>query len=132
MDVPSNYKNQHLRFQVIMYMIDHAEELLPLVKDQLAGIYGEPVDPAEAGAHTGPFSYCSYLNFMLNDVAWGDQVFLMCAACMWDLKITILNGEELNEIRLRHNLALSRAVDIVLVHNGHSHYSKASKFYFLT
>jgi hypothetical protein len=133
MDIPAEYKNQHLRYQTLMYMIEHAASFFPLVKDQVAGIYGVPAeDPDAGGAHPGPFSYASYLNYLMCETTWGDEVFLMALACMFDLKVTVLNGIMLNEIRLRHQLPLSRAVDLVLIYNGSSHYSKASEYAFLS
>ena len=56
----------------------------------------------------------------------GDETFTAALSIMWQLATTILNAEDLYEIRLRHGRPLGDA-DLVVVHCGQNHYVGACK-----
>ena len=68
-----------------------------------------------------PISYREYLKLMLKRGTWGEDVVLHSLACLFDIRITVVNSASLEEYRYRHNLPLHRA-DVVLIYNGANHY----------
>ena len=68
-----------------------------------------------------------YLRKMLKRSFWGEDVVLYALSCLFDLKITVVNGSTLDEHCFRHNQPLA-AVDVVLVYNGHNQYIYAGRW----
>ena len=69
----------------------------------------------------GPFSLASYMQHVLTNGTWGDDIVLQLISCLWQISITILKANGLGEIRIRHNMRISK-VDLVVVHAGGDHY----------
>ena len=69
----------------------------------------------------GPFSLHSYMQHILKNGTWGDDIVLQLISCLWQISITILKADGLGEIRIRHNMRISK-VDLVVVHAGGDHY----------
>ena len=93
--------------------------------------------------HPGPFSFKEYLEYVLLDTTWGDELH-DCGHVneMADCTITVVHAgsseedeypgqkkDPLRESRVRHNRPLEE-VDLVLVYCGHNHYVGASKYLF--
>ena len=62
-----------------------------------------------------------FMKLVATDGAWGDENVLHLISCLWQISITILDAESLGEIRIRHNMRISR-VDLVVVFVGGDHY----------
>ena len=69
----------------------------------------------------GPFSFHSYLQHLLTDRTWGDIHTLTILSCLWQVGITIVFTDHLNEHRIRHDKRLQDA-DLVVVFTGGNHY----------
>ena len=129
-DTPMEYTNSHLRRQVVYFMVAYKEFMLPHFEEWIKLIYGSSrLSPEEyqskkdAGNLTeldeedyncpGPFSYVEYLKALLKDDFYGDNIVLNVVSMMWNVGITVLNGKELNPIKIRHDKSLMNT-DIVL------------------
>ena len=115
----------HLSFflQNLVTMVVHAPELFPKVRLQIAGEYGIPDDPESPG----PFSYYSYIEFMMGKDTWADAVQAYVVAYQWNLRVTIYNIPSMSEIRLRHHKEMINA-DLILLYDGSRHYSAVCKY----
>ena len=69
----------------------------------------------------GPFSFHTYLQHLLTDRTWGDIHTLTILSCLWQVGITIVFTDHLNEHRIRHDKSLQDA-DLVVVFTGGNHY----------
>ena len=58
---------------------------------------------------------------------WGDLAVLYAVSCMFDARITYLNGATMTENRIRHNLTL-RYTDFALL-KANDHYSAIGTFH---
>ena len=77
----------------------------------------------------GPFSFVTYLKHILEPTTWGDQGLLTILSMMWQVTITILNAEDLSQIKIRHERPLSE-VHLVVVLAQRCHYLGTCKFSF--
>ena len=71
----------------------------------------------EADDHNtpGPFSYLGYMQALLKEGFWGDELCLALISMMWQISITVLKGETFHQIKFRHSEIL-KDTDLVLVH----------------
>ena len=104
-------------------MVLHARTLFPLLKEQIRGEYGLPDDEESEG----PFSYCSYIEYMSFRDTWADAVQGYVLAYQWNCRVTIYNIPSMSEIRLRHNKPMVDS-DIILLYDGRRHYSAVCKY----
>ena len=70
----------------------------------------------------GSLSFRQYLYWMSEMGFYADYPVLHALALMWGVRITVLNGLSLREVRILHNEKISRA-DIRLLYDGQGHYS---------
>ena len=75
----------------------------------------------------GPFSFASYLEHLLTDRTWGDVHTLTILSCLWQIGITVLYTNHLNEHRIRHNKMLKDA-DLVVVFSGGNHFLRSGEY----
>ena len=92
-DCPLEYQTIHLKHQLVMMMANHHNFLFPIFKASIATTYGLPRMPEEEylqkyndGTLTqdevddhntpGPFSYLGYMQALLQEGFWGDQLCL--------------------------------------------------------
>jgi hypothetical protein len=109
----------------INWMVENSSEFEPLIRDQIGGIYGVQEGGRDvAGQHRGPYSYRTYLKYMAGSNSWGDEITLLVISLLFDLKITVIHAAELNHVKIRHNDPTLDTVDLILLYNGTSHYSK--------
>ena len=105
----------------MQFAIEGQYFLVPAVMPQIQGLYRN-------GDFFFPVTFKEYLQYMLEDGVWGDQVALYLIARMWNMKISILvaGGQqvtaEIYEVPLHHQGGMVEA-DIMVVFNGHGHYS---------
>ena len=131
-DCPSEYQTIHLKCQLVMMLANHHTFLFPIFKASIAATYGFPrqleeeylqkyndgtLTQEEADDHNtpGPFSYLGYMNALLTDSFWGDELCLALISMMWQISIIVLKGETFHQIKFRHTELLKNA-DLVLVH----------------
>ena len=62
-------------------------------------IYGSGEDGG-----VGRFSVKTYMEYMVEDGTWGDNIMLGLICYMWGVRVSILLSESCAEICLRHNL----------------------------
>ena len=58
---------------------------------------------------------------MLEPTSWGDHGMILMVSMMWQLPITVLNAEGLEQLKFRHNRDLMDT-ELVLVYAGRAHY----------
>ena len=91
-------------------MANHNTFLFPILKASIATIYGFPrmseedylqkyndgtLTQNEADDHNtpGPFSYFGYMQALLKEGFWGDELCLALISMMWQISTTVLKGE---------------------------------------
>ena len=131
-DCPLEYQTIHLKCQLVMMMANHHTFLFPIFKASIATTYGFPrmseedylqkynggtLTQNEADDHNtpGPFSYLWYMQALLQEGFWGDELCLALISMMWQISITVLKGETFHQIKFRHSEIL-KDTDLVLVH----------------
>lgn len=117
---PAQYSNQMLRREVVMYMAMHADFVFPRIQGKLQDMYGYMGED-----NPGPFSYKGYLEYMLDDEAWGDLITAEILSLMWGCRVTVLLLPTLTEVRLRHQEDLKNS-HLVLILQG-NHYNSIGK-----
>ena len=105
-----------LAFYLATHMDQHQNGLIPLIH----GIYGAG-DP-----NTFPQSACSYLQEILHQEYWTDEIVLRVISLLFNLTITVIRTESGTQTRVRHDRDLAN-VDIVLLLAHPGHYSPAGK-----
>ena len=141
-DMPLEYVTPLMRRDLVVFLAEHAAYFLPKFEDWIKGCYGglrlskeEYEEKTKAGTITdyeetaynepGPFSYQEYLQYLLKDSTWGDEVLIVTMSMRWQIAITLVH-DDLRESRVRHDRPLEDA-DLVLVYCGGSHYVGACK-----
>ena len=131
-DCPVEYQTTHLKHQLVMMMANHHNFLFPIFKASIATTYSfarmseeeylqkyndGTLTQDEADDHNtpGPFSFLGYMEALLQEGFWGDELCLALISMMWQIPITVLNGETFHQIKFRHSEILKDA-DLVLVH----------------
>ena len=140
---PFEYQYQMLKRQVVLIITEHPQFFYDLLDDHIKGQYGHKGLPVEEFKKKlkecsltsaqkedqicpGPFSFCSFLEYILKDGTWGDHGMLLVISFMWQVKITVVTGEKLHQERIRHNSTM-RNSDILLVFCGGNHYVPIGK-----
>ena len=144
-DFPVEYVNLLFRRDLVCFIAENADFFLPEMEDHIKGCYGgirlskeeyEQKKKAktltkseeEEYHYPGPFSFKKYLEYILKDTTWGEELLIVAMSQRWQLAITVVHGESLRESRVRHNRPLDE-VDLVLVYCGNNHYVGASKYH---
>ena len=139
-DCPMEYTNTHLRRQLVMEMIRYKEFFLPHLTNAISGGYGGKLSADEyarrdrAGLLTaaarqayeepGPFSYLTYLEYILKRDSWGDEITLVVLSMVFQLRITVVTVPSLHGDPIWHTNSLDKS-DIVLLRSGGNHYLSA-------
>ena len=135
---PLEWSNAHLRHQVAAHIITHVQFLFPLIAVYIQGNYGHiRISQAEYntkmadGSITqqekedfealGPFYLVAYLQAMLKGDLYADEITLIVISMMWQVRVTVLNGETLHQIKIRHRNRLEK-VDLAVAHCSGNHY----------
>ena len=135
---PKEFTNMHLRHMIVSFICDRVDELFPMLKVSISGNYGHlrlseeefnrkraegtlTDQEKEEYEEPGPFSIASYLEALLRPSFYGEELCLRVLSMMFKVRITVLNGDTLIPIKVRHtNVALK--ADLVLVHVHGCHY----------
>ena len=125
----------HLRRFMVMKMCKHPQFFSKYLCKSLATHYG--LEKEKAGTISaqdaadqrlpGPFSFHSYLQHLNTDRAWGDVHTLTILSCIWQIGITVLFTNQLNEHRIRHDRKLKDA-DLVVVFTSGNHYMGCGEY----
>ena len=138
LQLPEEYRSNHLRFQLVHFMCKNHKFTFEVIEGPVKIQYGHSrlsqedylkktqdgtITPSEVENYTlpGPFSFQSFLKFMIEPNTWGDQTTILLLSMMWQLPITVLYGEELTQVPIRHD-KLINDVELLLVFVGRSHY----------
>ena len=131
-DCPLKYQTIHLKRQLVMMMANHHAFLFPILKASIATTYGFPrmseddylckyedgtLTQNEVDDHNtpGPFSYLGYMQALLKEGFWGDELCLALISMMWQISITVVKGKTFHQIKFRLSESLKNT-DLVLVH----------------
>ena len=142
-DCPKEYTNTHLRRQFVMGVLDDLEFFEIILRGHIAGNYGHVrLSAAEFKRKTddgtitqqereeynepGPFSFHTYLEYMLDRHSWGDEIVLVILSMLFQLRITVVNTNTLLSTQIRHSSPLHEA-DVVLLLAGGNHYMAAGE-----
>ena len=156
-DVPEEYRASHLRYQLGYWCTQNHLFTFNKLKMLLLAEYGHgrisraeylkridsednPLTEEEIEDYQkpGPFSFITYLKFLMEDSSWGDEGIITLIGMMWQCSITIIQVEKkapkhdrphkFLQLKIRHSKALED-VDLVLVYAGHSHYLGTCKYH---
>ena len=145
LDCPVEYTNMHLRRQLVWFLCHNIAFFYNLLIVHVKGNYGHiRLTPQEfkakeaAGTLTpleieeynepGPFSIVSYLESLLELSFYGEEIVVAATSMMWQLRITILASDTLQQTRVHHSNKLCNA-DAVLVRTRQLHYIPAGMFW---
>ena len=136
--------SMHLRRFMVMKMCKHPQFFSKFLCKSLATHYGldrmparELAEKEKAGTISaqdaadqrlpGPFSFHSYLQHLNTERSWGDVHTLTILSCIWQIGITVLFTNQLNEHRIRHDKKLKDA-DLVVVFTSGNHYMGCGEY----
>ena len=137
-DIKREFTTMHLRRLIVVMVSQYPTFFLHYLKRPIGLKYGMDrlsKKQIERGRKKGtvsqkdiedsklpcPFSLAFYMQHVLTNGTWGDDMVLQLISCLWQISITILKTNGLGEIRIRHNMRISK-VDLVVVHAGGDHY----------
>ena len=80
--------------------------------DSIKGVYGWPNQSED---EDGPFSFQSYLQFMLESKTWVDECLIQVLSTMWQTTITVVRAHDLTEVTVRHQKELTK-VDLLYLY----------------
>ena len=154
---PEEYREGHLRLQFVLWCCKYSEFTFNRLRTHIMVEYGHgrvsreeylermesednPLSDSEIEKYhkPGPFSFLSYLRYMMEPTSWGDEGTVSLVSMMWNITITVVEmepGEKLDDplkfiqLKLRHSRPLND-VDLVLVLAGHKHYLGTCKYIF--
>ena len=155
-DVPKEYRASHLRYQLGYWCTNNHEFAFNRLKMLILAEYGHPKisreeylkridseqnplteEEIEDYQKPGPFPFITYLKYLMQDSAWGDEGIITLIGMMWQCSITIIQvgkkapkhdqPHKFLQLKIRHSKPLDD-VDIVLVYAGHSHYLGACEY----
>ena len=108
-DCLKEYTNTHLRRQLVMEIVKHKEFFFLILQKCIAMNYG-PIRLAEEEYKSkcadnsitveqwhmyhgpGPFSFYTYLKYILNHSSWGDEITLILLSMMFQVCVTIVDS----------------------------------------
>ena len=135
---PREFTNTHLRWMLVLYMVDNFEMLWPLLHICILNNFGHTRlteeefqakaadgtimdEEREVYSEPGPLLVYAYLKNLLKPSFYGDELCLLVVTMIWKVHITALHAETLLAIKFRHMNQSMRA-DFILVHCTGSHY----------
>ena len=139
------FSNSHLRRMIICFIVDNFQLLWPMLHFAIKGNYGHlrPTtdqfrEKERLGTLTdrereeyfepGPFSVVTYLEQLMRPGFYGEEICLLIISMMWKIRITIINGQTLKPIKIRHRNPAMKA-NMALVHCNNAHYIPLCKFF---
>ena len=130
---PIEFTNTHLCRQLVMDVVRHKEFFLPQLQGFISGNYRVKLSKAEyehrekegllmaetrrAFTEPSPFSFITYLEYLLKHDLWGDEITLVVLSMLFQLWITIVTVPILHSEAICHTNTLEKS-DIVLLRSG--------------
>ena len=159
-DVPEEYRASHLRFQFVYFCVQNHAFTFKRLRVHIMAEYGHqkisreeylrrsqgdgpPLSDQEIARYQkpGPFSFCTFLKYMLQDDAWGDESVIGLIGMMWQITISMIQIEstapqkgkahKFIPLDFRHKRPLKK-VDVLLVFVGDNHYLGTCKYHSLS
>ena len=145
--LPTGVYQESLKVHVGVLHLFRAEELYPMLVCSISGNYGHiwlsPEEYRRKQASNqltaqerqdfnepGPFSIASYCEALLKSDFYGEELCLRLLSMMFKVCITVLDGDSLVGIRVRHQNAALNA-DAILIHISRCHYIAMGKSSFI-
>ena len=154
LDCPVEYTNMHLRRQLVWFLCHNIAFFYNLLIVHVKGNYGHiqvtpqfncscegelefkikeaagTLTPLEIEEYNepGPFSIVSYLESLLELSFYGEEIVVAATSMMWQLRITILASDTLQQTRVHHSNKLCNA-DAVLIRTRQLHYIPVGMFW---
>ena len=156
-DAPEEFREGHLRLQFVLWCCKYSEFTFHRLRIHIMVEYGHgrvsreeylermgsennPLSDSEIERYQkpGPFSFTSYLRYMMEPTSWGDEGTVSLISMMWNNTITVVEMEpgekpddphKFIQLKLRHSRELND-VDLVLVLAGQKHYLGTCKYIF--
>ena len=144
--VPFEFTNTHLRRWLVFKMAYvYPDFFFSILRGPIAEQYGlerytpeELARQQEAGLAVtesmlqaqklpGPFSFKSYLQYMLTGGSWGDEMIAAAFSLLTQTTVTIIDSKNLHEVRICHD-SLIDDVNVLLIHAGLLHYAGAGEY----
>ena len=75
----------------------------------------------------GPFSFISFLQFMLKPSTYADSHIIMVMSMIWNIRITVVYANNCHELRFRHHKRLAQADLVMVVCQETEHFVSAGK-----
>ena len=97
------FASMYIHRMAIRHFLEHYEQL----KENTS--FGIECEYGRVDSDIGPFSMKTWCEEMLKDKVYGDLCLLKLIASMWSIRITVLRGDTLEEIRIRHDSNLKDA-----------------------
>ena len=113
------YTAEHLKRQVVHFMVVHAKFFLKFCWKSILFIYN--LSNLAKG-----FSFRGYLEYLLERDTWGDEVVIAVCSMMWDLPASVLYPS-LQEFKIRHSHRDLEQVGLIVLYTGGVHYSAIGK-----
>ena len=144
LEVPEECRSNHLRYQSAFFITQHHKFCFDILEKLVRFEYGHPrltsqqyIRGMEEGTLSegqisdyqmpGPFSFVTYLRYIIEPSSWGDQGLLTILSMMWQLTVTVVNAEDLSQIKIRHRRSLEDT-HLVVVLAQRCHYLGTCKF----
>ena len=140
---PREFTNSYLRRMLVSFICNRAEELYPMLVCSISGNYGHirlsadeykkkrdrnqlTKQEKQEYHEPGPFSIVTYCEALLKPTFYGEELCLRLLSVLFKVRITVLDGDSLIGIKVRHqNTALN--ADAILVHVSRCHYIAPGK-----
>ena len=144
---PREFINSHLRKMLVSFICKRAEELYPMLVCSMSGNCGHKRLSADEYKkkrdrnqlteqerqeyhEPGPFSIVTYCEALLKPTFYGEELCLRLLSMLFKVRITVLDGDSLIGIKVRHqNTALN--ADAILVHVSRGHYIALGKSFLI-
>ena len=141
---PYEVADAHIRRLCIKVMCNYHEFFYDLYKQSLAMTYGchryseeelrwrianrkiTGEDLADQRM-PGPFSFISFLQFMLKPSTYADSHIIMVMSMIWNIQITVVYANNCHELRFRHHKRLAQADLVMVVCQETEHFVSAGK-----
>ena len=141
---PYEVADIHIKRLIIKAICNYHEFFHNLFKQSLANTYGVHRDTEEELQEKiaqnqidaqdladqrmpGPFSFVSFLKFMLQPSAYADSHLIMVMSMIWNIRITVVYATNCHELRFRHHKRLAQADLVMVVCNETEHFVSAGK-----
>ena len=119
--MPVEYTADHLKRQVVSFVVDHKEFFLTYLWKHILYEYN-----FLNSGHV--FSFKSFLLYVLEKATWGDDMTLSILSIRWNVRATVIFPKSLHKLLLRHSEQDISNVELVVIYGRGSHYSAVGMY----